>query len=491
MSATVPTAPAEFDRSRLTWVERGLRAFTDVRPGEGRIALLMFANVFLILCAYYFIKPLREGWIAVSGVGGLSKLEMRAYTAFGQSLLLIPVVAGYGRLVGRWPRAVLIERATLFCMANMVVFWALQPKFLVEHVPYIGIVFYLWVGMFAVFVVAQFWAFAADLYDEERGNRLLPMIAIGATAGAAVGSLLLEKLVSSGMVPTHQVLLMALVPLAASIWLTRTADAADGGVAKRPVVRPRPVADFDDRRGSLRLVFGTRYLLAIGLIMLVANWVKTNGENQLFDVVQQTLQGQVDAQGLTGDAVKTFVKANTTAFFGGFYFWVNMIALALQAVVASRILKYGGFATLFLMLPVIALLGYSLMVVLPLLAVVRTSQAAVNATDYSIHNTARHVLWLPMSQSVKFKGKPTVDSLFVRAGDGMAAVTVLLGVQLLSASIRTYVTLNVVLSVLWLVAAVWVVREHGRTVGSGIGSNGDEGGVHGVSGDRELAQTKG
>ena len=217
MSATVPIAPTEFDRSRLSRVERVLRVFTDVRPGEGRTALLMFANVFLILCAYYFIKPLREGWIAVSGVAGLSKLELRAYTAFGQSLLLIPVVAGYGRLVGRWPRAVLIERATLFCMANMLVFWALQPNFLVSPVPYIGIAFYLWVGMFAVFVVAQFWAFAADLYSEERGKRLLPMVAIGATAGAAVGSLLLERLVSSGAVPTHHVLLMALVPLAASI----------------------------------------------------------------------------------------------------------------------------------------------------------------------------------------------------------------------------------------------------------------------------------
>lgn len=487
MSATVPIAPTEFDRSRLSRVERGLRVFTDVRPGEGRTALLMFANVFLILCAYYFIKPLREGWIAVSGVAGLSKLELRAYTAFGQSLLLIPVVAGYGRLVGRWPRAVLIERATLFCMMNMLVFWALQPKFLVSHVPYVGIAFYLWVGMFAVFVVAQFWAFAANLYSEERGSRLLPMVAIGATAGAAVGSLLLEKLVSSGAVPTHHVLLMALVPLAASIWLTRRADVREGGVAapKHNVIAGGSASV--DRRGALRLVFGTRYLLVIGLIMLITNWAKTNGENQLFQVVQETLQGQIHAQGLTGDAVKTFVKEGTTAFFGGFYFWVNAIALALQAVVASRILKYGGFAALFLLLPVVALLSYSAMFVLPLLAVVRTTQAAVNATDYSINNTARHVLWLPMSQSVTFKGKPTVDTLFVRAGDGMAAATVLLGVQLLSASIRTYLLLNVALTVVWLVAAVWVAREHGR-----MAVPGHEGGdVHGLLGDGKLARTNG
>ena len=91
MSATAPPATGDFDRSRLTWVERGLRAFTDVRPGEGRTALVMFANVFLILCAYYFVKPLREGWLAASGeVAGLSKIEVRAYTSFGQSLLLVP-----------------------------------------------------------------------------------------------------------------------------------------------------------------------------------------------------------------------------------------------------------------------------------------------------------------------------------------------------------------------------------------------------------------
>ena len=54
--------------------ERFLGLFTEVRPGEGNTALLMFANVFLILCAYYFVKPLREGWVAISDISGLSKM---------------------------------------------------------------------------------------------------------------------------------------------------------------------------------------------------------------------------------------------------------------------------------------------------------------------------------------------------------------------------------------------------------------------------------
>src|SRR3990172_8133579 len=147
----------------------------------------MFVNVFLILCAYYFVKPLREGWIAISDVSGLSKMEVKAYSSFGQSLLLVPVVSWYGQLAQRLPRAALIARASLFCISNMVVFWALQPGVFFDSLPVSGIVFYLWVGMFGVFVVAHFWAFAADVYEDGPGRRILPVIAIGATAGAARG----------------------------------------------------------------------------------------------------------------------------------------------------------------------------------------------------------------------------------------------------------------------------------------------------------------
>src|SRR5210317_1624511 len=85
--------------------ERFLGLFTEVHSGEGATALLMFANVFLILCAYYFVKPLREGWIAISDISGLSKMEVNAYSSFGQSLLFIPVVWFYGRLSDRWRRS--------------------------------------------------------------------------------------------------------------------------------------------------------------------------------------------------------------------------------------------------------------------------------------------------------------------------------------------------------------------------------------------------
>ena len=441
--------------------ERFLGLFTEVRSGEGATALLMFANVFLILCAYYFVKPLREGWIAISDISGLSKMEVKAYSSFAQSLILLFIVGWYARLAGRWDRVTLITRATLFCISNMVIFWFLQPGYFFEALPVSGIVFYVWVGMFGVFVVAQFWTFCADVYTDERGKRMLPMIAIGATSGAAAGSWIVSQLVDSGIVDSRMLLLLATVPLFVSIVLTKIVDSRE----PRSVSPPAREAQQEKGAGFLlsgaRLVLLSRFLLAAALVTLLTNWVNTNGENLLFRVIQEALADQAVEQGVTDSlAVLEFTRDGTTAFYGNFYFWVNIVALLLQAFVASRLLKYGGFATIALMLPVIALLSYSVMALLPILAIVKMMKIAENATDYSINNTARHVLWLPVSSEMKFRGKPAIDTLYVRLGDGLAAITVLVGVHLLAMSTRSFFVFNVALVICWLVFTFMMIREH-------------------------------
>jgi AAA family ATP:ADP antiporter len=453
LSETQPQPDSADPRSPF---ERFLGLFTEVRAGEGTTALLMFANVLLILCAYYLVKPLREGWLAVSGIDGLEPMELKAYSSFGQAILLVFVVASYGRLVERWPRGTLITRSTLFCMSNLVIFWFLQPNFFLESLPGSGIVFYLWVGIFGVFVVSQFWAFAADLYTDERGRRLMPLVAIGATSGAAVGSGLAEALVANELVPTEYLLIAALVPLTASILLTRAADARERGDAPE-----RPPEAKEKVDPAISLVLSSRFLLAVGVVTLVLNWVNTNGENLLFQVIQESLHGEVAKLGIAeGPDTVSFVRDGTTAFYGNFFFWVNIVALVLQSFVASRLLKYGGFGAIFLLLPVVAFISYTMMALLPVLAVIKAMKIAENATDYSINNTARHVLWLPMEAAVTYKAKPTIDSLFVRAGDGFAALTVLIGVRLMDFSVNSFFLVNIALVVVWLLISFWIVRRH-------------------------------
>ncbi len=458
------------EKTTLSTTERFLRLFTEVKPGEGSTAVMMFANVFLILLAYYFIKPLREGWIAISDIQGLSKMEVKAYSSFAQSIFLLFVVGWYAKLADRWDRTTLFTRATLFCISNMVIFWFLQPNFFFEKLPMSGIVYYLWVGMFGVFVVAQFWTFCADVYTDERGKRMLPFIAIGATSGAAAGSWIVDQLVNSGLIPTEALLLVATVPLLVSILLVRKVERREGHRAETAdgeVPGQESLSELNQENPSIwsgaKLVLLSKFLLLAAVVTLLTNWVNTNGENLLFRVIQEALTLHAQEQGIVEkQAMLEFTRDGTTGFYGNFYFWVNIVALLLQAFVASRLLKYGGFAAILLILPVIALISYSVMALLPILAVVKMMKIAENATDYSLNNTSRHVLWLPVSSAMKFQGKPAIDTLYVRLGDGLAAITVLVGVHLLALATEEFFAFNVFLVLCWLVAGVLLVREHRR-----------------------------
>lgn len=112
--------------------------------------MALFVTIFLVLCAYYFIKPVRQGWLSVSVLAGLGKMEIKAYSSFAQTLVLLAVIPIYARLTTRWARPDLTSRVGLFFVLNLVIFWLLHPGFLVPQVPYLGVVFYIWTGIFAV-----------------------------------------------------------------------------------------------------------------------------------------------------------------------------------------------------------------------------------------------------------------------------------------------------------------------------------------------------
>jgi AAA family ATP:ADP antiporter len=91
-------------------LDRLLGLFSEVRPGEGGRALLMLANVLLILMAYYVIRTVREPLILDTPVPGpLRRLglrgpaEMKTDAAAGQALILMSFVPAYGWFASRRP----------------------------------------------------------------------------------------------------------------------------------------------------------------------------------------------------------------------------------------------------------------------------------------------------------------------------------------------------------------------------------------------------
>jgi len=462
--AAVPALPAPGP------LERVLRLFAPVAGREGMTSLLLLANVFLVLMAYYFIKPVREGWLSVSEIAGLSKLEVKAYSAFAQSVVLIAVLPLYAALAARLPRRDLITRVGGGFTALLAVFWLLQPDLLLGVNAVVGVSFYLFVGIFGVTLVAQFWSFASDMYGEGRGERLFPLVAIGASAGATVGAWAGEKLIRSEWLDAGDLVLLAALPLMLALWLARIADRR--GPSGQPSVATRArwaEAAAPGVESGYGLIVEHRYLGAIALMTLVFNWVVANGDNILFAAVQEALASEFASARDTA-SYATLINTATTAFYGDLYFWVNLLGLLLQAFVVSRLVAIGGVPAVLLVTPIVSLVAYFSMALSPLVSVLKTMKIAENATNYSLNNTARHMLWLPTSKTMLYKAKPTVDTLFVRIGDGLAAVTVLLGTRLWHLEVVQYFQLNVLIVCVWMLLAFYLVRENRRWVARAVQS---------------------
>src|SRR5205809_5752319 len=196
-------------RDQKSALDRVLSLFTDVRAGEGATAALMLLNVFLLLICYSIIKIVREPLILLGGGA-----EVRSYTAAGQAIVLIGFVPLYSWFASRVDRVKLLVGVTLFFVLNIELF-ALAVA---AHVPFVGVAFFIWVGIFNISLVAQFWSYANDIYNKEAGDRLFPMIVIGMTAGAPIGSLVAGRLFGLGFAP-QVIMQISTVLLLASLLL--------------------------------------------------------------------------------------------------------------------------------------------------------------------------------------------------------------------------------------------------------------------------------
>ncbi|MGD8330608.1 MAG: Npt1/Npt2 family nucleotide transporter, partial [Acidobacteriota bacterium] len=146
---------------------------------------------------------------------------------------------------------------------------------------------------------------------------------------------------------------------------------------------------------------------------------------------------------------------------------VNIVGVLVQLFLVSRIVKYLGVRFAVLILPVISLGAYSLIAFYPVLGYIRWAKTAENATDYSLNNTVRNMLFLPTTREQKYKAKQAIDSFFVRVGDTLSAVLVFIGTQVIVLSSGGFAMVNGAIVIVWLLLAGWIGKEYQRLVDSG------------------------
>ena len=339
------------------WLGKALNLVTQVQPGEAVTALLLTLNLFLLLAAYYIIRPVRDTLILIDGGA-----EIKSYLGAVLAALFLVLVPAYGALASKVNRIRLINSVSLFFISNLIAFFAVGKAGI-----RLGIPFFVWVGIFNLMTIAQFWSFSNDVYTPEQGKRLFPMVGIGssvgAVAGSYVGGLLLSRL---GLLP---LMLVSAALLGFCLLLTniihvreksRASTSAQHSQADQPL----------EREGGFQLVLRNRYLLFIGLVVLMVNWVNTNGEY----ILAKTLSLQAREVAAVAGGGSDLESQVIAGFYANYQFGYNLLGALFQFFLVSRILKYLGVRRALFILPLISLGGYSLLAVAPILHVYQSRE---------------------------------------------------------------------------------------------------------------------
>ncbi len=375
----------------MTTLERWLARVMPATPQERAAALWSFAYFFALLAGYYVLRPLRDQMGIAGGVKNLPWL----FTATFVTLLVAQPL--YGALVARLPRARFIPIVYHFFVANLLVFWALLT-FDIETAV-VARVFFVWVSVFNLFAVAVFWSFMADLFTSEQGKRLFGFIGAGGTAGALLGPIITIWL----SVPLGPVNLM----IAAVIFL-ELAVFCVYRLERNVVMREQAQAPTESIGGSafaaIPELVRSPYILGIGVWVALLSYAATIIYFEQAHIVSEA----VKSAGLQ------------TRIFASIDLAVSLLTLVTQLFITGQVLKRVGTGVAAAALPIVYIVGFAVLAVMPTLIVVVTVQVVQRWMNFAIANPARQLFFTVVTREEKYKAKNLVDVVVYRGSDALS-----------------------------------------------------------------------
>ena len=455
-----------------SFTERILKRILNMRSGELGLALLSALFFFLVLCGYFFLRPVREAMGVARGMDDLRWLF--AVT----SVTSLAAVLVFGGVVARTNRRRFIPVAYLFVIACLIGFATL----LIQDARAgggligtdaetglargVGYTFYVWLSVINLFSTSVFWAFMVDVFDIDQGKRMFPFIGIGGTLGALAGgrgASLISGLTESPYLPAGLMLIGAAcfaLAIATMLILDKRAGRSDLSPleAVGPAASGGPSAESGRRGGSnarigggalegVRAVATSPYLLGVGL------WV-------VFMAVSNTLIYFTQANVIL-ESTDTF--SQRVGSFADFDSLAQVATLLTQIFVTTHLIRKLGVGWTLAILPLVTVLGFVVLAAWPVYGVMLIFQAVHRATRYAISRPSRETLFSVVAPAEKYKAKPIVDVFLYRGGDlagaGIDSLFAILGLGLAWVAMST-----APLAGMWIALSIGLGRAQARRV---------------------------
>jgi AAA family ATP:ADP antiporter len=417
---------------------RLLRRIVDLHEHEVAAVLWSCAYFFFVLSAYYVLRPIRDETGVAGGVDKLAWL----FTATLVAMLTVHPL--YAALVARLPRRRFVPLIYRFFILNLVIFFLLFRSADPAQSVWIGRVFFIWTSVFNLFVVSVFWSLMADLFRPSQGQRLFGLIAVGGTLGSVLGASITSAL--STVLSAASLLLVSALLLEIA---ARSARALDGEQERLALAASddAPLAPEKPIGGGVLEGIGdvarSPYLLGIAMFMLLFTITSTFLYFQQADIVGGVLKD----------------RQARTRIFANIDLAVNVVTLVTQLFLTGRLLRWVGVGASLAFLPVLTLVGATILASTPVLSVLVVFQVLRRAGNFAIQRPAREVLYTVLPRTEKYKAKNFNDTFVYRLGDQAGAWSYTL-IAWVGAGLSGLALTMVPLSAAWLLLALWLgVRQ--------------------------------
>ena len=377
------------------FLTRFLQRAANIEETEVKATSISFAFVFILMTAYYILRPVRDAMASDWTDAELSFLwTLNFFISTG-------VVALYGIAVSRIKFQRLVPGVYAFFAVSFMLFYLAVTA--AEDQTLIDKSFYVWVSVFALFHISVFWSFMSDLFNKEQAKRLFAVIAAGASAGALLGPLI--PALFAGMVGTHTLMLIAagmlLLPVPLILYLSKLkvtqlhneavhADLSKAKIGGNPLV-------------GFKLFFTNPYLLAIGIFIFLYTMI---GSFVYFE--QKNLLAEFD-------------RSARTQILGGIDWIVNVLTFGLAFFATGRLLGKFGMGFTLALLPVLIVAGMLVLAFAPIIVILLAIQVARRSGNYAVTRPAREMLFTEVDRETRFKAKPVIDIVVYRGGDMVTA----------------------------------------------------------------------
>ena len=423
-----------------------LRQVMDIRREERPQALLMALYFFLVITSFWILKPLKKSlFIEFYDQSGFDFLGWQMTAAQAEllakagNMLVALVAATVFAFLARWLR----RQQLTYVFAAFSMLCYLLYGFLLRspQAPTVW-TFYFYGDLFNTLMVPTFFAFLNDSVTPQQAKRLYGLIVLGGVLGGVTGS----TLVSTRLEAYSQTQWMWICLCVAGLIII-IAFLAARSFGFKP---GQQVEHQDQKRNQnpvtegARLVFKSRYLLSIALILGLYEMVSTIMDFQFTSAVSHYLDGPA---------------------IGNYFAWVftvtNWVGFLVQLFLTSLIMTRFGVGTALLFLPVAALLSSAGFLFTPILLFGGALSVSDNALNYSINQSSREALYVPTTQEEKYKAKAFIDMFIQRFAKAVAVGLSLVITTFFAgfANVRWLSVATIIILVIWTRAARFAGRE--------------------------------